>query len=257
MEIDMKTGVVKEGKEEKSVKKVSKPEIKFEKSAEAKPKPVEQPVKKPIKQEKPAPKKDQPIKMFEKWSMDGVRVSDPGLKGYISLKPVVVPRSGGRHGKKQFYKSKISLVERLMNHLFVNGHRGKKHLLTSGHRSGKTSAIWKATKEALTIMEKKTGKNPLQVLVVAIENAALREEVTSFQVGGIMARKAVIASPQRRIDLALRLIAQTVSKKTHSNPKSLGECLSDELLACYNNDGSKSRVIKDKERIEREAAGAR
>jgi len=197
------------------------------------------------------------IKMFGIWEMDDLVVDDPGLKDYISLRPVIVPRSGGRHGNKQFYKSKISLVERLMNHLFVSGHRGKKHLLSSGNQTGNVSANWKTMKETLTLLEKYTKKNPLQVLITAVENAALREEVTSFQVGGIMARKAVITSPQRRIDLAMRIISQTVKRKAHSNPKSLGVCLADELMACYNNDGSKSVIIKDKERIEREATGAR
>jgi len=285
-ELDMTTGMVKD---EPAVAKPEekKPEVKVEPVPEVKPeskpevakpeinkdeskqsnsksavsvtdtKSKVQPEKKPIKQEPIVPKTEQAIKMFGIWPMDKLKVSDPGLKDYISVKPVIVPRSGGRHGKRQFYKSKISLVERLMNHMFVNGHRGKRHLLTSGDRAGKVSANWKTMKEMLTILEKRAKINPLQVLIIAVENAALREEVTSFQVGGIMARKAVIASPQRRIDLALRLISQTVSKKAHANPKSIGECLADEIFACYEKDGSRSVAIKEKERIEREATGAR
>ena len=73
------------------------------------------------------------IKLFNKWSVEGIEVLDPGLKRYINLKPVIVPRlSHGRHAKKQFYKSEVNIVERLMNHLFVPGHSGKNHKLTSG-----------------------------------------------------------------------------------------------------------------------------
>jgi len=287
MEIDMTTGMLKptgneikpeqvvevkkevvETKEEPVVEEVKKEEVKQEEAKpeikeEAKPE-IKEEAKPEIKEEaKPEIKEEAKpeisgkIKMFGIWEMDNLVVDDPGLKDYISVKPVIVPRSGGRHGNRQFYKSKISLVERLMNHLFVSGHRGKKHLLSSGNQTGNVSANWKTIKETLTLLEKYAKKNPLQVLITAVENAALREEVTSFQVGGIMARKAVITSPQRRVDLAMRIITQTVKRKAHSNPKSLGVCLADELMACYNNDGSKSVIIKDKERIEREATGAR
>jgi small subunit ribosomal protein S7 len=275
-EIDMKTGVVGEAvstnPEVKPVEK--KPEVKVEPKAEKKSevKPVEKKSVEPKSEVVEEPKVETPVeddkkdikgksepdlKMFGLWSSKGLRVTDPGLKGYISLKPVVVPRTGGRHGKKQFYKSKISLVERLMNHLFVPGHRGKKHLISSGKKTGKVSANWKIMKETLTILERRTKANPLQVLITAIENAALREEVTSFQMGGITARKAVITSPQRRIDLAMRLISQTSSKKAHSNPKGTAACLAEELLGCYNKDSNKSVAIKEKERIEREATGSR
>ena len=249
-----------EEKVEEPVAEVKVEEPKTEVKEEVKEEPVAEVKEEPVVEKAVENVKDEisgKIKMFGIWEMDDLVVDDPGLKDYISLRPVIVPRSGGRHGNKQFYKSKISLVERLMNHLFVSGHRGKKHLLSSGNQTGNVSANWKTMKETLTLLEKYTKKNPLQVLITAVENAALREEVTSFQVGGIMARKAVITSPQRRIDLAMRIISQTVKRKAHSNPKSLGVCLADELMACYNNDGSKSVIIKDKERIEREATGAR
>ena len=192
-----------------------------------------------------------------RWDPSGIEIKDPGLKAYINLKPVLVPRSGGRHAKQQFYKSNISIVERLMNHLFVPGHRGKKHYISSGSAGGKSSTAWNIIKETLTLIEKRSKKNPLEVLVRAIENAALREEITSFQVGGIIVRKAVITAPQRRVDLALRLITQAAYQKSHNKPKSMAEALADEIMACYEYDVSKSVAIREKERIEREAAGAR
>jgi len=196
-------------------------------------------------------------KLMGKWETSGIEVKDPGLKAYINLRPVLVPRSSGRQASKQFHKSNLTIVERLMNHMFVPGHRGKKHLRYSGRCGGKSSTAWKLTEQTLNLIEKRNKKNPVEVLVHAIENAALREEITSFQVGGIMARKAVITAPQRRIDLALRIMVQSSFQKSANKKKTMAEALCDEITACYNYDSANSTAIKEKERIEREAAGAR
>jgi len=197
------------------------------------------------------------LKLFERWSTEGISVNDPGLRNYISLKPVIVARNFGRHAKQQFYKSQVNIVERLMTHLFVPGHRGKKHFISSGFNVGKTSKVFKIIRDTFSMIEERTKKNPLEVLVRAIENAALREEITSFQVGGIIVRKAVITAPQRRVDLALRLIVQGAYHKAFNNKKTMAEALADEILATYNYDPQNSHAIKEKERIEREAYGAR
>ena len=197
------------------------------------------------------------LKLFDKWDIEDVSVNDPGLKNYISLKPMIIPRTFGRYAKKQFHKSQMNIIERLANHLYVPGHRGKKHLITSGRNVGKTFKIWNVLKETFGILEKETKKNPVEVFVKALENAALREEITSFQVGGIIVRKAVITSPQRRVDLALRLIVQGSYQKAFNNPKRMADSLTNEILAAYNYDSQNSYAIKEKERIEREAAGAR
>lgn len=197
------------------------------------------------------------LKLFDKWDTEGVKVEDPGLLRYINLKPVIIPKSFGRYSGKQFHKSQMHIVERLMNHLFVAGHRGKKHRLTSGMNVGKTFSVMDIMKETLDILEKRSKKNPVEVFVRAIENSAIREEVTSFQVGGIIVRKAVITSPQRRIDLALRVIAQSSYQKAFKGSKKMSQTLADELFAAYNNDPQNSVAIKEKERMEREAGGAR
>jgi len=197
------------------------------------------------------------LKLFDKWDIESVSVNDPGLKNYISLKPMIIPRTFGRYAKKQFHKSQMNIIERLANHLYVPGHRGKKHLITSGRNVGKTFKIWNVLKETFGILEKETKKNPVEVFVKALENAALREEITSFQVGGIIVRKAVITAPQRRVDLALRLIAQGAYQKSFNKPKRMADTLADEIFAAYNYDPQNSYAIKEKERIEREAAGAR
>jgi len=197
------------------------------------------------------------LKLFNRWSFEGIEIKDVGLKPYINLKPVVIPKSGGRYSQQKFYKSKMNIIERLLNKLMVPGHRGKKHLLTSGRNTGKTQTIFNIIKEVFEKLEKKTNKNPIEVLVGAIQNAALREEITSYQMGGIMVRKAVCTSPQRRVDLALTVITQSAYRRSFGKKISMADALVDEIFFAYQNDASKSEAIKEKERIEREASGAR
>ncbi len=197
------------------------------------------------------------IKLFNRWSLQGIEVKDLGLKPYINLQPIVVPKTGGRYGKHQFYKSKMNIVERLINKMMVPGHKSKHHLLTSGLCTGKTQTIINLVKELFEKLDKRTNKNPIEVLVRALENSALREEITSYQMGGIMVRKAVVTSPQRRVDLALSTIVQSAYRKSFGKKLSMVDALSDEIFFAYQNDPSKSEAIKEKERIEREAGGAR
>ncbi|MDI6826046.1 MAG: 30S ribosomal protein S7 [Candidatus Aenigmarchaeota archaeon] len=197
------------------------------------------------------------IKLFNRWGFQGIEVRDPGLKPYINLQPIIVPKTGGRYSKRQFYKSKMNIVERLVNKMMVPGHRSKKHLLTSGLCTGKTQTILNIVKEVFEKLEKKTDKNPIEILVRAIENAALREEITSYQMGGIMVRKAVITSPQRRVDAALSVIVQSAYRKAFGKKISMADALFNEIFFAYQNDPSKSEAIKEKERVEREADGAR
>jgi small subunit ribosomal protein S7 len=197
------------------------------------------------------------LKLFNRWSFEGIEVKDPGLKPYINLKPIVIPKTGGRYSRHQFYKSKMNIVERLVNKLMVPGHRGKKHLITSGRNVGKTQTIFNIVKKVFENLEKRTNKNPIEILIGAIENAALREEITSYQMGGIMVRKAVCTSPQRRVDKALSVIVQSAYRKSFGKKISMADALVDEIFFAYKNDASKSEAIKEKERIEREASGAR
>lgn len=197
------------------------------------------------------------LKLFNRWGFEGIEIKDPSLKPYINLRPVVIPKSSGRYSQRKFYKSKMNIVERLVNKLMVPGHRGKKHLLTSGRNIGKTQTILNIVKEVFEKLEKKTGKNPIEILVGAIENAALREEITSYRMGGIMVRKAVVTSPQRRVDHALTVITQSAYRKAFGKKISMADALVNEIFYAYQNDASKSEAIKEKERIEREASGAR
>ena len=185
------------------------------------------------------------IKLFGKWGFEGVNIKDPSLKKYICLKPVWLPHTGGRHEHRRFGKSEIPIVERLINHLMKPGRNaGKKHL------------AYNIVKVAFDIIYYKTGENPLQVLVKAIENAAPREETTRIVYGGIVYFVAVDVAPQRRVDLALRHITEGARKCAFNNPKPIEECLADEIILASKYD-MKSYAISKKEEMERIALSAR
>ncbi len=193
------------------------------------------------------------LKLFGKWESN-VEVRDISLVPYINLDAHLLPRSAGRL-RKPFHKSKAHVVERLAQHMVVAGHTGKRHRLTSGVHGGRIYGTLKSVEEALDIIQKKENKNPIEVLVRGIENAALREEIISFQVGSVMAREAVITAPQRRVDKVLRFLAHGSYRKSFNKRTTISQALADEIMLSAA--GKESFAVKEKERIEREATGAR
>lgn len=196
------------------------------------------------------------ILLFNRWDLNDVNVEDVGLKNHINLTPIIVPRTGGRFATTPFHKNKMNVVERFMNRLMVPGHRGKKHKLTSKTFPGNSQTLYMEVKRAFETIEKKTNKNPVQILVKAIENSSLIEEIASYRLGGIIARQPVTVSPQRRLDLALRHLTQGIYKSSFKNKKPLSQVIAEELIAASNND-PKSFAVSEKNRIEREAEGSR
>lgn len=184
-------------------------------------------------------------KLFGKWEFDGVEIRDPGLKKYISLRPVWTPYTAGRHEKRRFGKAKVPIVERLIN-----------KLMRPGRNMGKKAMVYGIVERAFDIIYLSTGQNPLQVLVRAIENSAPREETTRIMYGGIVYHVAVDVSPQRRVDLALRHLAEGARLKAFKNSKPIEETLAEEIIAAANDD-PKSYAVQRKEEIERIALSSR
>lgn len=185
------------------------------------------------------------IKLFGKWDTSNVQVRDLGLKAYICLTPRYLPHSGGRHEHRPFGKAKVCIVERLINKMMRPGKNGGKKALA-------TSIV----ENALEIIHLKTGENPVQVLVRALENAAPKEEITRITYGGIVYPQSVDPSPQRRLDLALRFITEGARMAAFGSGKPIDECLADEIIMAANND-PKSYSIQKREEIERIAMSAR
>lgn len=198
------------------------------------------------------------IKLFNKWEYKDIEVADLGLQRYISLKPMIMPHTGGRHEHKRFGKSQIPIIERLLNRLMTPGlakGKGGKHVKMS-IASGKKQKAINIMKTSFEIIHLKTKKNPLQVLVKAIENAAPREETTRISYGGIVYHQSVDIAPQRRIDIALRFLVQGLLKATKKSTKTIEECAADEIIAAAENN-PKSYAISKKEERERIAYSTR
>ena len=196
------------------------------------------------------------IKVFNRWGMEGIKVLDPGVQDYIALDPKIVPKTGARYAGFRFHKSKVFIVERLINKIMVPGHKGKKHWRSSGHIAGKKEIAYKAVENAFLIIEKKMKKNPVEVFVIGLENACPREEIVTIEYGGARYPKSVEVAPQRRIDLVLRAMTQGTYSRCFKSKVPLAQALADEIMAAYQ--GSlKSSAISKKRDLERQAASAK
>ncbi|MBU90006.1 30S ribosomal protein S7 [Candidatus Woesearchaeota archaeon] len=196
------------------------------------------------------------IKAFNRWDLDGIKVDDLGLKNYISLRPKIVPKTGARYAKNRFHKSKIFIVERLINKIMIPGHKSKKHFKTSGHTTGKANKAFSIMQNALATVEKQTKENPIKVFVKALENAAQREEIITIEYGGARYPKSVECAPQRRIDVALRHMAQGAYHKSFNSKKSIESTLAEEIINAYRLNAG-SNAISKKLEVERQADASR
>lgn len=193
--------------------------------------------------------------LFGKWDSTVVQVKDVGLARYISLRSVLIPHTAGRHSHKHFHKSNVPIVERFVNKLLNAGRRKDKKTRTGGTAGKKTRTI-SVVKRVFEIINFRTGLNPIQVLVTAIENTAPSEETTRISYGGMAYPRSVDVAPQRRIDLALKYLAVGAVRSSHKNAKSFEECIVDELLLAYKGDAGSYGVSRKEER-ERVARSAR
>lgn len=194
------------------------------------------------------------MKLFDIYDVSEVRVEDPGLKKYINLDARLILKSKGRHIEK-FGKSKVNIVERLINELAVPGHRGKKHKIMT-KVSGKYTQGANIVLDTLKLIGEKTKENPVQILVRAIENASPRDEITTIEYGGARYPQAVDISPLRRINLALRNIVHGAHDKSFGKKKKIQETLANEIILASQRSNESFAVTKKIE-IEKQADSAR
>jgi len=189
--------------------------------------------------------KKEEIKLFGKWSFSNVQVRDVGLQRYVTLKPVVIPHTMGRHEHKRFYKANVNIVERLVN-----------NLMRPGKNAGKKAKAVNIVKHAFEIVHLRTGKNPIEILVRAVENSAPCEDTTRISYGGVVYHLSVDIAPQRRVDLAIRMICEGARMASRNNPRSIEECLAEELILAANHD-MKSYAVSKRHELERVAQSSR
>lgn len=181
--------------------------------------------------------------LFGVWDVSEIEYTDPSTRRYLNVTPVA--HTMGRHASKQFEKSEISVVERLINRLMQNG-----------ENTGKKQQATRIVREAFEEVHERTEENPVQVLVRAVENAAPREETVRLKYGGISVPKAVDVAPQRRVDQALKFIAEGVESSSYKSPVSASEALARQLIGAADYD-VQTYAIAQKEERERVAAAAR
>jgi small subunit ribosomal protein S7 len=182
-------------------------------------------------------------KLFGEWDVTDIEYGDPSTERYLTVTPIA--HTMGRHAGKQFQKSEISVVERLIN-----------RLMQTEENTGKKQKATNIVRDAFELIHDRTGENPVQVLVTAVENAAPREETVRLKYGGISVPQAVDTAPQRRVDQALMFIAEGVQASSFKSPTPASEALANQLVGAANYDVSTSAINK-KEEKERVAAAAR
>ncbi len=191
--------------------------------------------------------------LWGRWDISGVKVEDPGLQTVLNLKPMLVPHSGGRHEHKRFGKTRVNVVERLVNQMT---HFGKKYAKNTGRMGGKKQKAMSIVKTAFMIVELKTGQSPVQQLVKAIQNSAPNEDTTRLTYGGVVYHQSVDISPVRRVDLALRFISEGVRTAAFGSGKTIEEVLAEEIIQAAAGDAN-SYAVKKKNEQERVAMASR
>jgi small subunit ribosomal protein S7 len=194
------------------------------------------------------------ILLFNKWDTSEISIEDEGLKNVILIQPfMTIPITFGRHEHQRLKKSEVHIIERLANKLM---HFGKRYAKNTGRMGGKKARVINVVKTALEIIYLETGKNPVELLIRAIENTAPNEDTTRIVYGGVVYHVSVDVSPLRRVDLALRFIAEGVRISSYSNPQSMEEVLAKEIILASNSDMN-SYAIKKKNEQERIAMSSR
>ncbi|KAI1724280.1 ribosomal protein s7p/S5e domain-containing protein [Ditylenchus destructor] len=188
------------------------------------------------------------IKLFGKWSLNDVEVSDISLVDYVAVKDKsakYLPHSAGRYQVKRFRKATIPVVERLSSSMMCHGRNNGKKLMTV-----------RIVKHAFEIIHLLTGENPVQVLVNAVINSGPREDSTRIGRAGTVRRQAVDVSPLRRVNQAIWLLCTGARESAFRNIKTIAECLADELINAAKG-SSNSYAIKKKDELERVAKSNR
>lgn len=200
-------------------------------------------------------KKKDDFKLFGIFDVSEIKVNDPGMKRYVNLEPQLLVKSHGRNRDK-FSRAKVNLLELLANLVGVPGHRGKKHKIQTGHKTGKYNQNMKIVIDALKLIEKRTKQNPVQVLVTALENASPRDGVTVIEYGGARYPQAVDVSPMRRVTMTLRTMVQGSYDKAFNKKTTIEQALANEIIKAYENDMDSYAMAKRRD-SEKQADSAR
>jgi small subunit ribosomal protein S7 len=113
--------------------------------------------------------------------------------------------------------------------------------------SGKKAIAERIIYGALEQVEKKSGKDPLEIFVTALNNIKPMVEVKSRRVGGANYQVPVEVRPVRRVALAMRWLKESARKR---GEKSMAQRLANELLEAVEGRGG---AMKKRDEVHRMA----
>ena len=195
------------------------------------------------------------MKLFDMYDVSDIKIKDPALAPYINFEPRILVKSQGRNIGK-FGKAKVNILERIANRIATPGHQGKRHRIITSWASGKYNKNMQMVIETLNLIADKTKKNPIQVLVSAIENGSPRDEITVIEHVGARYPQAVDTSPLRRVDLAVRWIVQGSYQRCFGKKKKMVNSLADEIIKASEGN-MESYSMSKKNEAEKQADSAR
>ena len=111
---------------------------------------------------------------------------------------------------------------------------------------GKKSTAETIVYDALEMIEKKTGTEPIATLKRAIENVKPPLEVRSRRVGGATYQVPVEVKPRRASTLAIRWIVDYARDRRE---KTMAECLANELMDAANGLGAAMKKRDDMQKM--------
>jgi small subunit ribosomal protein S7 len=113
--------------------------------------------------------------------------------------------------------------------------------------SGKKAVAERIIYGALDTVEKKSGKDPLEIFTIALNNIKPMVEVKSRRVGGANYQVPVEVRPVRRVALAMRWLKESARKR---GEKSMALRLANELLEAVEGRGG---AMKKRDEVHRMA----
>lgn len=116
---------------------------------------------------------------------------------------------------------------------------------------GKKSVAERVVYGALEEIAEKTGQDPLEIMVKAIDNMKPKVEVKSRRVGGATYQVPTEITRNRQLALALRWLVQY---STSRKGMKMHKCVAVELMDAYKNEGN---VIRKKEDVHKMAQANR
>ncbi|MCM3631448.1 30S ribosomal protein S7 [Paenibacillus glycanilyticus] len=123
------------------------------------------------------------------------------------------------------YNSK--LVTRLINRIMIDGKRGVAQTLLY---------------DAFTLIQERTGKDPMEVFEDALKNIMPVLEVKARRVGGSNYQVPIEVKPERRTSLGLRWL---VNYSRNRGEKTMEERLAAEIMDASNNTGASVKKRED------------